>query len=434
MFNYEKNNSHDNFASQSYNVNTSHPLIPNSQQYMYYKKFISIHSEDRDLLKFPHSGEFEIELPEDYLNVSSLRLVDWTFPSNYNVFSAVNSNIEFCFTISNPYNPNNFDVTDTYICRIYEALASQTTPYSFLIEEGGYNPTQIATELTNKCNSVVTKQISAYFTKQNTQFPADGWATTLQQFVALGGYKRFIIVYNSVSSKIWFGNTADQFILINERSNVLQPYLCSVDKHQVPDASNWGLSGNIGLPRTNVSSVNSSLLFNNPTYELYNGVKIPRFYYGDVSPGDNGYWLLPEVDLSGSDVNWVESLYKLNLTGASYMYMEISGQNCIDETQPYNVSNFTLTTNQTNGIVNSSFAKLSVPTTPFTQWFDRDSIPYKMYYPPAERIRRLKFRIRYHNGQLVDFSSFNYSFMLEFTLMSPQLLRSSKTIVYPASK
>ena len=27
-----------------YNVNTNHPIIPNSQEYMYYKKYISIHS------------------------------------------------------------------------------------------------------------------------------------------------------------------------------------------------------------------------------------------------------------------------------------------------------------------------------------------------------------------------------------------------------
>lgn len=73
--------------------------------------------------------------------------------------------------------------------------------------------------------------------------------------------------------------------------------------------------------------------------------------------------------------------------------MEIGGQNCIDETKPYNVSRFTTETNQTNGVVNSSFAKIAVPTTPLSQWFDRDSVPYKYYYPPAERIRRLKLEL-----------------------------------------
>jgi hypothetical protein len=111
--------------------------------------------------------------------------------------------------------------------------------------------------------------------------------------------------------------------------------------------------------------------------------------------------------------------------------MEIAGQNCIDETQPYNLSRFTIETNQTNGIVNSAFAKLPVPSTPLSQWFDRDSIPYKYYYPPAEKLRKLKIKLRYHDGQLVNFGVFNYSFLLEFTLMVPQILRTSKGTVYP---
>jgi hypothetical protein len=117
--------------------------------------------------------------------------------------------------------------------------------------------------------------------------------------------------------------------------------------------------------------------------------------------------------------------------GEAYMYMEIDGQNCIDETQPYNLSKFTLTTNQTNGIVNSSFAKIAIPTTPLSQWFDRDAVPYKVYNPPAERIRRLKFKLRYHNGRMVNLGVFNYSFMLQISLMVPQILRNSKTVVYP---
>jgi hypothetical protein len=110
--------------------------------------------------------------------------------------------------------------------------------------------------------------------------------------------------------------------------------------------------------------------------------------------------------------------------------MEIDGQNCIDETQPYNVSDFTIKTNSTNGIVNSSFAKIAVPVTPISQWFDRDSLPYKFYYPPAEKIRKLSIKIRYHNGQLVNFGFFNFSFVIEFLVQLPQILRTSKTVKY----
>ena len=81
--------------------------------------------------------------------------------------------------------------------------------------------------------------------------------------------------------------------------------------------------------------------------------------------------------------------------------------------------------------MNSSFAKLAIPTTPLSQWFDDDSIPYKIYNPPAERIRRLRIKLRYHNGRMADFGVFNYSFMIQFTLFTPQILRNTTTMNYP---
>jgi len=393
---------------------------------MYYKKYISIHSEDRDVLKYPNSSQFEIELPEDYLNVASLRLIQWTFPANYNTFSAFNSNVTMSFKINAPYNPGENYNSNVYQQRIFEALwANYNKNYVILIEDGFYNPAQMCAELTNKFNYVVTKEISEYFILQ-------GWTDTLAEFRANGGYDRFIIVYNNVSLKLWFGNTSDGFILTNETilasSNIENNFSCVSGRNNVPEYSNWGLPSNLGLPRINVSSVSSAEFGTNSSVANYGDIVVPRFYYGDVTPGDNGYWLLPNLDMSGSSVHWVEALYKINLMGNAYIYMEIEGQNCIDETQPYNTSKFTTTTNMTNGIVNSSFAKMAVPSTPLSQWFDRESVPYKYYYPPAERIRKLKIKLRYHDGRAVEFGVFNYSFMLEFTLAVPQIERDVKQL------
>lgn len=414
----------------NYDLNTTHPLIPNSQQYIAYNKYISIHSEDRDILKYPNSSDFEIELPQDLLNIASIKLINWTFPSNYNTFSLSYGNILFVYKITNPYNPAAFGLSDDYNYRIYEALfMTQDEPYVFTIEEGFYNPIQMVTELTNKLNYTTSTRIITYFNKK-------GWTDTLNEFNSKGGYSRFIVVYNSVSLKIWFGNRADGFTIINEVgefTNTFLDSLCLSDHIHVPDASNYGLPSFLGLPRCNSQSQSSAQGINHNKFPVVNGVTLPRFYYGDVTPGDDGFWLLPYTDFSGSVVYWVETLYKVNLMGESYMYMEIEGQNCIDETQPFTVNKFTLTTNQTNGIVNSAFAKLPIPTTPLSQWFDKDAVPYKIYNPPAERIRKLKFKIRYHNGRTVNFGVFNYSFMLQFTLVTPQILRSSKTIVYPPS-
>jgi len=426
-----------------FNVDTSHPLIPNSQEYIYYKKYVSIHSQDRDMLKYPSSSEFEIEMPQDLLNIAALRLVNWTFPANYSTFSYFNSNINMTFKINNPYNPNINGVSDILVQKSFEYFfLNQNKIFDIFIEEGFYNPQQMVTELTNKFNQVITINLVDYFTLKSVDpalTPAQQaeYSTALSELKAKGGYSNFIIVYNNVSQKIWFGNTCDGFILTNETQlikNVLVENLKCGPKASLPDFDNWGLPGNLGLTRCNANSVSGSMLTNITDFANFNGIIVPRFYYGDVFPGDSGYWLLPNPALTGSEVHWVQCFEKINLMGPAYFYMEIEGNNCMDETSPFNVSEFTLKTNQTNGIVDSAFAKIAVPTTPISQWFDRDSFPYKFYNPPAERMRRLKIKFRYHNGQAVEFGVFPFSFVIEFTLQMPQILRNSKTIVYPMSR
>ena len=384
-----------------FDVNSTHPIIPNSQDYTVYKKYVSIHSEDRDILKYPQSSTFEIELPQDYLNVYTVRMSNWTFPSNYNTFSLLNSNVTMTFQINNPYNPGiPPGTTDPLQNAIYAALyANIDNNYSIQISEGFYTPDQIATELTNRFNNVVSVYIENYL---GMFYPALVSSFTL--------YQEFVIVYNNVKQNIWFGNRSSGFLLTNE-SSVLKDVLgdairCGRD--QLPDFSSWGLPGYIGLSRVNMNS--------SPSLP-----SIVRFYYGDVFSGDDGFWLLPNAfTLPGSQIYYIECPFKINLMGPSHMYMEISGLNCIDETSPYNLSEFTQTTNQTNGIVNSSFCKIPVPTTPLSQWFDKEAPYYKLFVPPAERIRKIKIRLRYHDGQLVNFGNFNYTFTLEFVMFSSQ--------------
>ena len=60
----------------------------------------------------------------------------------------------------------------------------------------------------------------------------------------------------------------------------------------------------------------------------------------------------------------------------------------------------------------------------------RNSLPFKFYDPPAEKIRKLSIRIRYHNNQLVNFGAFNFSFTLEFTQMLNQIKRGVHIVNY----
>ena len=420
----------------SFNLSSTHPLIPNSNQYYIDKKYVSIHSEDRDIIKYPRSGEFEIELPQDYCNVQSATMVQWAFPANYNVFSPLNFNIGMSFKFSNLYNPGEHSYSDPLTEAIFAALYNSiNVEHIIIIETGFYTPQQMGIELTNKFNTCITYFLNNYFTEN----AAYNFAVPLLK--AAGGYNRFMIVYNIVGQRLWFGNNADQFILTNNQDQLLVSELINSQcsrKNTLPDFSAWGLPAYLGFTRcpaealsaaqvkASQQTIYNTIEKNNSNIDVNIEGDVPRFYYGFVTIGDDGYWLVPT--LPGATVYYLQAPAKINCMGPAYIYLEIDGLNCIDETSPYNVSDFTIHTNQTNGRVNSSFAKIPVPATPLSQWFDTDSKPYKYFNPPAERLRKLKMKLRYHNGQTVDFGLFDWSILLEFTILRPQNERKYTTV------
>lgn len=415
------------------NTMTSHPLIPNANQYMLEKRYVSIHSEDRNVLKYPDSSEFEIELPQDYLNIASVRLSTWSFPANYSVFSVFNSNVTMSFKFLAPYDPVTNGNDDTLDQAIWAGIAENIdNEYKIIVEPGFYNPAQMATELTNKMNEAVSLKLIEFFT-DNPDFQY-----ALQLF---SSYTRFQVVYNTVQQNLWFGNTADRFVISNDSVTAYDVKTVSnqcLRKNVQPVFTNWGMPAYLGFTRCPVEAMSAAeineissgtttgALYNpNLARYVFNGetVLVPRFYYGDaLVDGDGGYWLLPT--LRGASVYFATPPLKINFMGPSYLYMEIEGLNCIDETVPYNISTFTTQTNGTNGIVNGSFAKISVNSSPIAQWFDQSQMPYHWYNPPKDRIRRLRFKFRYHNGQLCSFGLFPFSFTLEFNLLNPQIPRS----------
>lgn len=401
----------------------NHPLIYNSNQYFFERRYLSVHSEDRDFLRFPNSNEFEVTLPQDYLNVVSTRLASWSFPSNYNVFSAIgNYNVNLAFKFTNLYNPGEKGVSDPLLEGIFAALYNSIDEnYIITIETGFYNPDQMANELKNKMNEAVTLKIRNFFQDNSVEY-----ATAKNLFL---GYDRFKVVYNSVSMKIWFGNTTDQFILQNSEvafiTSTLGQTNCLKNK-AVPEFDSWGLPGYLGFTRCDAPALSVEEYL-----DLYANTNrgdigflvdspVPRFYYGDAvsGSGDDGYWLLPGAP--GANVYFIEPPFKISFMGPDHIYMEVDGMNCIDETVPWNISEYTIHNNQTNGIVRSSFAKIPLPSTPISQFYDRDAVSYKYWNPPAERISKIKVKFRYHNGQLVQFGQFNFTFLMEFNLLMPQ--------------
>jgi hypothetical protein len=388
-----------------FNLNTNHPLIPNSQEYIYYQKYVTIYSNDRDIIKYPNASEFEIELPQDYLNVVGVMIQSPSFPS-VPVFTSKNNNLQFSFKIKDPYNPNVSNSNNQFLISIYEALlANIDNNYVIYIEEGTYFPSQMATELTNKMNEAVTKYISNYLKNNDTI-----------NYSLFTSYDEFVVVHNKVSNKLWFGNKSSNFTITNSNillygnntSNMMNQ--CNVNA--LPSYSDWGLPANLGFTREDISGIT-----------LPNG-ELPRFYYGDYVSGDNGYWINNNATLLNSNVYFLQAPLELNITGDFFYYVDIKELNCIDVLSPFNLNKYTITTNSSNARVNSSFSRVSIGTNvPALGQLYSSGIPYKLYDPPAERIRRLQISVRTHSGQLVDFGNQPFSFMLNITLYNANIPR-----------
>jgi hypothetical protein len=373
----------------SYSTNNNYPIINNANEYMLYKKTVSIHSEDRDIIKYPNSSYFELELPQDYLNVSTVSLGNYLFPINYNIFSILNSNIYISFSIISSTSSVNI---------VNEALSSyENNNYNVIITEGVYTQEQMATELTNQFNNAVNEQIISYIQSNDPSL--------LPSYTP---YSDFTIVYNEVTQSLWFGNTSSEFIITNENpiynNNDINTIYCS--NPTVKTFINWGLPSYLGFFRSNATSITSTTP--------------PQFLYLT-----NPYWL----GNTSSNYYYLEAPKKLNIGYPSFFYMDINLLNNLDELVPFTSTNLKtqLSTTQSNGINNSAFAKIPTDINQqiTTQSFNNS---YKLFYPVAERIRKIRIKIRFHDGSLVPFDNFNYSFNLIFTMLVPQSLRNSIVI------
>ena len=129
-----------------YNTYNSHQLITRQQSYNLNKKILSVHSEDRDVCKWPYSNNFAIECPEVYEKVETMRIVDITMPSVQYTFTNNYQNTKMLFKLF-PYNP---------AAPWYVPLANNVNgQYTVEIEEGYYTPEQFAIELQNKLNDTI---------------------------------------------------------------------------------------------------------------------------------------------------------------------------------------------------------------------------------------------------------------------------------------
>ena len=392
-----------------YVLKNDHPLIPREQTFSVNRKLLTVHSEDRDINKWPNANHFELQLPQTYTNVETIALVEYSFPTYYYAISNENQNTKITFTanIEGSYGP--------------------TEPIVVTISPGFYSPTQLAAEMQNQLNLAV----------QNLPHGS------------LASYDKFRVFYDEVRQRLLFGNTTDAFTFIYnipegyDDAPCYAPCITAAAVSAQPSATirwnqytNWGLGYNLGFVKCLPSECGNP----NDVLNANKAAAIPVTssqrvnYVINPSPPAVGYeWLTVPLGATG---------YVLvppnppSLNGATDMYLEIDKHNYLDEMQPYSTHTSNSRNNDYNGIVNSAFAKIPLRTKPTKivsalEYMYGDepqdtSQGFSTFFPPLDKMSKLKFKFRYHDGTLVDFGGQNFSFTIALYMYRDEIARSKQ--------
>ena len=334
-------------------VNQHHPLIPREQNYVLERKIISIHSFDRDIKKWPNSNHFEIDLPEDFTDIQSIQLVQITLPNNQYVFTNSYQNTKLSFTLTS---------------------GAGVGPYTITISEGSYTADQLAIEIATKMNKAVAAVSS--------------------------GYNSFVCKYNAVTNTFWFGNTADSFTLTFGTN---PGYIIPCGQTEVwPHYTKWGLPAYLGYEKKTYTTTGQVIDSSGFGFDY----EFPKFW---LEPS-GGYY----VDISNNNCN-------LDIFGEECIYMEINKYNSLDEIEPFSENTMAIFNNDYSGKIDSAFAKIPINhANAFALYGDSTNffiMNASQYIPPIQRLRRVRFTFRYHDGRLVDFKWLPFNFSLRFNML-----------------
>lgn len=371
------------------NIRTNHQLIPRDQSYVLDRKLVTIHSNDRDIKKFPNSNNFEVTLPEAITNVDSMRLSEIQLPTKYYNFSDELQNTKIKVKLG-PVNPHVSNGTQT--------LLTNAPPFVISIPSGLYNPNQLANTLSYHMNKVISDYLAANGNNHD--------------------YSHFKVYNDETEMKFWIGNNCDGFTLYFDDKMDYVSEQCDQNITSVWDRySEWGFGYNLGFEKERYAySTSTTVLINS-----------------SVSP--NVQWLNFTDSHNSSVLYYIKAPLTYKLMNDKAIYMEVEKYNHIDELVPYSQSTNSLYNNDFNGTVNSAFAKIPIDITPFNNnlnnhsnniinYFCSDKIISSTHFdPPLERIQKLKFKFRNHNGVLIDFLQQPFNFTVEFNCLRNEISR-----------
>jgi hypothetical protein len=186
-------------------MNSNNPLVSCKHNFVLDRKILFIDSNDRDKERWPNPAEFEINCPQNYNNVESLRLVNIMLPN-------------FFYNISEQLQTNKMIVD----------ISGSSTLHIIKLEDGCYNYTQLQDALLTKFKNI------------NTNFE-----------------NHFDISYNPINRKFTFIYNQTNGVIFNFRFDLPNDYDCIKDNYKTDvyaQHSNWGLGYILGFEKKKYSS------------------------------------------------------------------------------------------------------------------------------------------------------------------------------------
>lgn len=351
------------------------------KSYVLDRKVLSIHSDDRDISKWKESNEFEVMLPVDYKKVVSVKMLAIQLPKKYNIFSTTNQNTKLKIDISG-------------------------TISTITIAHGQYTPAQMANELDTRLK-LIDSNMNVH--------------------------------YNDIDMTFYFlHENSDATIRILANENLLYDNGC-LSNNVFNNTFNWGLPAYLGFD---------------------------KLIYTSSTPSEN-YWLINSSNVK-TDILTTYSVIKAPnaapILGQSDIYIEIEKLNSMDEIAPYTANTTTDISavsglacerlgllrgnrsqshknyvskcnngqekwsrshsgNDYRGKYNSAFAKIPLNLETGATTIHDTAFLSNAYFsePPIERLSKMKFKFRYHDGQLVDFGNSPLSITMEINQLREDL-------------
>ena len=175
-------------------------LIERMQNFTLNRKILSVDSNDRNINKHPNPSFFEIDCPNVYSNIESIRLLNITFPNKlYNI---------------SEYLQNNKLIIDF-----------DSNEETIVLNDGYYTPELLEIALNNKLQDLSNN---------------------------------FLVKYNNLNKKFYIGNTSAEFTL---KFNTKINYTNCNNNNNIDiytQSKHWGLGYILGFNKENITSVNNS--------------------------------------------------------------------------------------------------------------------------------------------------------------------------------